>query len=98
MTMANDVAKQLESMIADALKETGAQASMSAKDMAVEVQASAARLSGAVGQAGYDEALRAERDTLALKAGLKLVTAADAADARVVGIVQGAIGILVAAL
>lgn len=93
-----DVAKQLESVLADALKETGASASMAAKELAVEVQASAARLSAAVGQPGYDQALRAERDTLALKAGLKIVAEGDAADARLVGVIQGAIGILVGAL
>lgn len=95
--MANDAATQLESLIADALKETGATAQLSAKEMVVEAQASAMRLSAAIGQPGYDEALRAERDVLALKAGLKLVAQADAADARVVGIIQGAIGLLAVA-
>jgi hypothetical protein len=47
-------------------------------------------LSSLIGQPGYQEALVAERDNVALKAGLLAVASADAADAELVGVITGA--------
>lgn len=56
------------------------------------------QLSLALAQPGYQEALVAARDDVALKYAGLAVDAADALDARIVGIVQGALGIASRAL
>ncbi len=50
-------------------------------------------LSTIVGQAGFIEALKAERDSIALRAASAAVGRADAIDARVLSFIQGALAI-----
>ena len=50
-------------------------------------------LSTCVDQPGYDQALIAERDSVALFAGISAVHVADAADRELLGIVAGALAI-----
>lgn len=50
-------------------------------------------LSTIVGEPGFREALIAERDNVALKAAGRAINRADAFDARILGVVEGALAI-----
>lgn len=50
-------------------------------------------LSRCVGKPGFDLALEAERDNLALKVGIHSVTRADAIDARILAVARGGLAI-----
>lgn len=54
----------------------------------------AAHLSTLVGQPGFQDAVRIERDNVALHAGIVASQQADAADNRLVGIIQAGLAIL----
>jgi len=92
--MANlDVGAELGRALSDAAREMG-------RDLTAglaEVQEYAAQrtlyLSTIVGEPGYELALRAERDAVALRAGIVSVTYADAADQRMIGVIGGALAI-----
>lgn len=58
----------------------------------------AAHLATIFGEPGFDEAVKAEIQNVALEAGIAAVDSADAADARIVGIITGALKVGVAAL
>lgn len=58
----------------------------------------AVHLSLIVGEPGYEEAVMIEAQNVALKAGILTVETADATDARVVGVIQGALRIGAVAL
>ena len=53
--------------------------------------ASIARLATLVGQPGYDMAVEAELDIVAIKAGLKMTSAMDVIDIRALGLIEGAL-------
>jgi hypothetical protein len=52
---------------------------------------SIARLTTIIGQPGFELAVQAERDILAIKAGLQLVKDADRSDMRAIGLIEGAL-------
>lgn len=52
---------------------------------------SMAKLATLAGQAGYEMAVEAERDSVLAKAGIQLAKAADGADAKALGLVEGAL-------
>jgi hypothetical protein len=56
-----------------------------------EAAASMARLATLVGQPGYEMAVEAERDIVLAKAGIQLAKAADSADAKALGLIEGAL-------
>lgn len=88
-----DVGKEL----GDALTNAATRLGKSFQGNVDELRAYAAQrmlhLSTLIGQPGYQEALVAERDNVALKAGLLTVAAADAADAELLGLITGAIAL-----
>jgi hypothetical protein len=55
-------------------------------------------LASALGEPGYDEALVAARDSVALFAGLQIVDSADAGDRELLGSIGGALSIAVRAM
>src|SRR5688500_10084803 len=87
-----------EKMLKDALRETGASLQQRAKEVAQYMAERTAHLSTIVGEPGFEQALRAERNNIALKAGLKVADNAEAADQRLVGIIQGALSVAAGAL
>jgi len=89
--------QSFQRVLQDALRETGMQLKQSAVDVAVYAAGRAAHLTTIVGQPGFDEALRAERDNVVLFAGVSAVRTADAADQRIVGLIWGALAIAAAA-
>lgn len=84
-----NVGDELERLLKDAAKETGRDLQFNTVAVAAYAAERTAYLSTLVGQPGFEEAVRAERDNVALKAGLTAVATADAADARLIGIIQG---------
>lgn len=84
-----DVAIELRDLMEDAACELGWELPNNLHEVTLYAAERTAFLSTLVGQPGFGEATRAERDSVALKAGIKVVAAADAMDARVVGIIQG---------
>lgn len=74
-----------------AIKATGADLAYPADDVAEYTRATAAKLASAVGQPGFAEALVAARDSVLLFSASEIVEAADAADARFKGLIEGAL-------
>ena len=88
-----DVKHELEALLTDAIAETGASLQQGAAELAAYAAERAAHLATLVDDPGFQEAVRAERDAVALKAGITAVQQADAADARIVGVIQGALAL-----
>lgn len=78
-------------LIEDAVADTGATLEKSASEVAHYAAERADHLSSIVGEPGFDEAVKAERDNVALFAAMSAVENADAADARLKGMLQGAL-------
>lgn len=85
--------QDLKSLFESAIAETGIDLQQSAHDVALYTSQRMAHLALIVGLPGYEEALVAERDNVALFAGISAVNSADAADQRIIGIIQGALAI-----
>lgn len=83
------VTHRFEQILEDAVRETGTSLRTSAHEVAVYAAERAAHLATIVDDPGFLEAVRAERDAVALRAGIAAVRAGDAADARIVGLLQG---------
>lgn len=75
------------------LKDAGRDLNVSARDVAAYASQRAAHLSTLVADPNFMDAVKAERDNVALYAGIKAVENADAIDNRVLGIIQGAIAL-----
>lgn len=87
--MEQDLFDLLESAVA----ETGRELGDSLESIRTYAAEQMAQLALGVGQPGFQEAVQAARDNVALRAALDLTANADAADARIVGILQGALAI-----
>lgn len=85
------VAGSIQGLLEDALAETGVSLTKGAEELALYAAGRSAHLATLVDDPGFDQAVRAERDAVALEAGLSAVRQGDAADAQIVGIIQGAI-------
>ncbi len=81
----------------DLLKQSGHAELANLQSDSVElnqcISESLARISASVGQPGYQEGLIAERDIVATKAAGIALDHADATDARVLGIIEGVLGV-----
>lgn len=88
----NKVEVQLLSLIESAAQRLGRELAVDSRELAGYAADRARHLAGLVGQAGLEEALVSERDSVVLKAGLLAIAAGDAADAEMVGIIGGALG------
>lgn len=80
-----------EDLIRDAVRETRADLAIDSDELVRYTAERAAHLSTLVGQPGFQRAVVAERNAVALKAGLDATLRAEAADARLVGVIQGAL-------
>ena len=67
-------------------------------ELAIYTSEQIAALSAAVGQPGYNEAVITARNNIALKAGIQATREADAADQRILGIVQAVLVLGVSAI
>jgi len=80
-------------LLEDAASEVGQDLSASIEEVRAYYAQRVYHLASIVGEPGYGEALLAERDAVALKAGINAVAVGDAADMRLLGIIEGALGI-----
>lgn len=86
-----DVTEDLKALFQDAIEETGVSLQVGAAELAAYAAERSAHLATLVSDPGFQLAVRAERDAVALRAGITAVQQADAADARIVGVIQGAL-------
>lgn len=84
-------ADDLKQLLDDVVKETGVQLKTSTVELATYTAERAVHLSGLVADPDFLVAVRAERNALWLKASHTAVENADAAEARVIGVLQGAL-------
>lgn len=85
--------QELKNVLDAAIKETGVAVKADSAELAAYAAQRAAILATLIGQPGYELAVIAERDNVVLKAGIAAVGQADAAQARLIGVIQGALGI-----
>lgn len=83
--------EDLTDLVASALEETGRSLDEGREALQLEASTQLTQLALAVGEPGYDRAVVAARDNVALAAGLQAAAEADAADSRIIGIIQGAL-------
>lgn len=88
--MSNQTQNFMDSLNAS-LRETGRDLSVSMDEVRAEAANQLIKLSLAAGEPGYERAVIAARDNVALVAGLKSVSNADAVDGRIIGVIQGAL-------
>jgi len=87
----NDVTLDMMQLLRAALKESGKELKDGGLELKLVVSQELARLALAVGEPGYGRAVTAAQDNVALAAGLMAVSVADSSDARLLGIIQGAL-------
>lgn len=86
-----DFETDFKKLLIDSLTETGLSLRAGLDSVAQYAAARATYLATLVGQPGFELAVRAERDSVAIFAGLVATQEARAADARVIGVIQGAL-------
>jgi hypothetical protein len=80
---------EFNTILNDALKGLGRDTQELSVELRTYAAARVAHLAQAVGQPGYEKAAKAEAEALALKVARAAVSTADAADQRLVGVIQG---------
>jgi hypothetical protein len=99
MTMQEeDLVIDYKDLLEDALEETGLALKQRAQSIAVYMAERAAHLATIAHEPGFEQAVRAERNSVALRAGLSMSAEAESLDQRIIGIIQGALRIGAAAL
>ena len=78
----------INELLKDAIEETGISLNITKDELVRYTAERAAYLTTLAGDPGFMLALRAERDSVALYAGVNASMTADAADSRIVGIIQ----------
>lgn len=81
----------LKGALESAITATGASLKKTAAEVALYTAQRTAHLAALAGQPGFEEAVAAERDAVAMFAGIASVGEADAADARLLGLIEGAL-------
>lgn len=79
---------EFKELLEDVLHETGRDLGDKKDEVVLYAAQRSAHLAMILGQPGFALALRAERDNVALKAGLNAVISADRVDNRIVGVIQ----------
>lgn len=85
----NDIARDVQTLLRDSLRELQADLQLDLADLATYTAQRTAHLSTIAGLPGFDEAVIAERDAIALRAGINAVNAADKVDSRLIGLLHG---------
>lgn len=89
--------EEITAMIQRELEQTGASLRKAPADVAEMIAARAEHLQEIIGEEGYELAVDAETDAIALHIGLATVRTATAADQRLLGIIIGTLRIMAAA-
>lgn len=93
-----NLADEFLNLITDEANTLGRELSVDLQELREYAAERMLHLSTIVGEPGYMEAVRAERDNVALKAGLVLTEQADQYDSILVGTIGGALGIAAKAI
>ncbi len=86
-------ANEFKAFLLQALKDQGLEFRDQGRALQTFAAQRAAHLAALVGQPGFEQAVRAEADSVALEAAKHAVRAGDATDARIAGIIQGVLSI-----
>jgi hypothetical protein len=86
-----DIGQQFFDAIVGPLTNLGFDLKNKASEVKMYAAQSMARLATLVGQPGYEMAVEAERDIVAIKVGMKVLADAKKTDAVAVGIIEGAL-------
>lgn len=84
-----DIKTQFEQLLGQAAQEFANQFRVDAAAIAQDAAERTTHLSTLVGQPGFERAVVAERDNIALRAGIQAAQTGDAVDQRVLGLLQG---------
>lgn len=84
---------ELTALLVDQAKAAGKELKADLESVRAYAAARLAHLVTCVGQPGYQEALIAEANNVAMEAAITAIDQAEAADARLVGIVQGVLAV-----
>lgn len=86
-----DIALDTRTLLEDALGGLRRELKMDAQAMSLYIAERAAHLATLVGQKGFEQAVIAERDAVALKAAIEIGRTAAGIDQRLIGIIQSAL-------
>jgi hypothetical protein len=86
---AEDLVGDITNMLLDAVRDAGKDLAKSAEKVAHYTATRAQHLARIHNEPGWRRAVMAERDSVALFAGIAVVGSADVADARILGIIEG---------
>lgn len=84
---------EFKTLLRDTVSELGTTLKGSLDEIAIYASARTAHLSTIVAEPGFAQAVTAERDAIALKAGISAVAVGAEADQRLLGVIAGAIRI-----
>lgn len=93
-----DTKKEFEAMLSSSLKETGARVKQVPAEIALYMSERSAHLSTIVNEPGFDQAVRAERNNVAMRAGIATHNAASQMDFQLLGLIEGALRVAAVAL
>jgi hypothetical protein len=93
-----DPVKEFLALITDAVEETGVDLGDAKEEVAAYAAERAEHLATISGEPGFGQAVIAERNSVAMKAGLALSEVADAGQGRWIGMIGGALRIVALAL
>jgi hypothetical protein len=89
----NGIAEQFKSLLESTADRLGVELKAQGVDVRDYAKKRMLFLASILGEPGFDLALLAERDNVALKAGIAATSAADAADVELRGVILGALSI-----
>ncbi len=89
-----DIGQEILDLLKGPLNDAGLELASDATDLKKYIGQRALHLSSIINDPGFNLALEAEADNVALRVSTLLVRQADASDARIVGILEGALGIV----
>lgn len=84
-----DIKQEFRTLLHDAVDETGIVLGKSVDEVAEYASTRAEHLSTIVGQQGFELAARAERDNVALFAGVEVAGDLDEIDGQLIGLIKG---------
>lgn len=89
----SEIAQEFELLLVTSAQRLGKSLGANLNEVREYASVRMQHLSTILGEPGYEEALIAERDSVAMMAGLHAVNAGDSADAEIRGIIAGALAI-----
>lgn len=88
-----EIGKDLADMLVEQARDAGVELKEDIESVRAYAAERMAHLATCVGQPGYLEAVRAEAESVALESAGRAIDQADASDARLVSIIQGALAV-----